>query len=167
MTFPQIEFNTIDDLDVNKKYMIVGVRKSGTQSLKSYLIDKGFDVECYEGRFSLPEFSSTHDYSRIPIIIIRHLIDRTWSDYEFFKDHDPPTNPNGIDDSIEVSKYKKYVANWNNPILLTFDHITHLEGFPITNSNPNKRPLTKGIRKYLQWKLNYDFDHKTRPEKPQ
>jgi len=151
----EIIFSEISDLDKSKKYMIVGVRKSGTQSFLKYLISKGFDVTMFEGRFHLEEFSSKHNYQRIPIIIIRHLIDRAWSDFEYFKDFDPPMNPRGMDDAIEPSKYQEHLKKWTNPILFTFDYVTHLEGFPKVNKNINKRKMTKADRDNLKLKLNY------------
>jgi len=93
--------------------MIVGVKKSGTQSFNRFLLDRGYDVECYEGRFTIPEFYNTHDYSRIPLVVIRDPVERAWSDYNYFKDYNPPINTNGLDDSIEVSNYEKYLKFWD------------------------------------------------------
>lgn len=144
-----IIYNTIDDLDITKKYMIVGVRKSGTQSLKKYLIDKGFNIECFEGRFSLPEYYNTHDYSRIPIVILRDPVERAWADYEYFKEYNPPMNPNGLSDSIEVSKYDKYLKYWNC-IILSLEKLEQLTDFPKVNINEKKIPMPINIKKEIE-----------------
>jgi|LWDU01.1.fsa_nt_gi hypothetical protein len=144
-----IIYNTIDDLDITKKYMIVGVRKSGTQSLKKYLIDKGFNIECFEGRFSLPEYYNTHDYSRIPIVILRDPVERAWSDYEYFKEYNPPMNPNGLSDSIEVSKYDKYLKHWDC-IIFSLEDLMKLDDFPKININEKKIPISINIKKEIE-----------------
>ena len=164
MTFDIITFqqNTIDDLDINQKYMIVGVRKSGTQSLKAYLLSKGYDVECNEGRFTIQSQWESHDYTRQPIILIRDCIERAWSDYEYFKNDDPPTNPNGLTDALEPSKYKKYLIHWKNPIVLTLGYLKTLDGFPIRNNNPNKASIKKEDFETIANTLNYQIKYEDR-----
>lgn len=127
--------------------MIVGVRKSGTQSFKRFLLGRGYDVECWEGRFTLPRFYETHDYTRIPIIITRDPVERAWSDYKFFKDYDPPMNPRGIDDAIEPSKYEKYSKFWN---CLTFrlEDLIKESDFPHENKG-KPIPMSAEIRQKI------------------
>ena len=146
-----------DDLDKSLKYMIVGVRKSGTQSLKQYMLDNGFDVECFEMRFTMPEYYTTHDYTRIPIVVIRHCVERAWSDYEYFKDYDPPINPNGLDDAVESSKYEKYLKHWTNPIIFTLGYLKELDGFPYVNTNEMKGDIPENTKNELGTKLNYSY----------
>lgn len=147
-----------EDLDKTKKYMIIGVRKSGTQSMYQKMITDGFDVEIFEGRFTIPEFASTHDYSRIPIVVIRDYVERAWSDYQYFKDYDPPINPNGLDDALEPSRYKKYLKLWKTPLIFTLGYLKTLDGFPRINTNINKSDLDKTKIDYILTKLNENIE---------
>lgn len=140
------------NLDKSKKYMIVGVKKSGTQSFNKFLLNRGYDVECYEGRFTLSEFYTNHDYSRIPLVIIRDPVERAWSDYNYFKDYDPPVNTNGLDDSIDVSDYEKYLKFWDC-IVYKLEDLMLLPDFPKENENTNKKVLTQSKRDEIQNKL--------------
>ena len=119
-----LTFIPIEKLDKSKKYDIVGIQKSGTTSLQSFLINRGFDVISNDWIAQEVDSALNYDYKRIPIIITRDPVKRTFSDFRFF-----PRQT--IREATFLSDYIGICSMWCGIIysleyLKTFDDFPHL-----------------------------------------
>ena len=120
-----LTFVPIEKLDRSKKYNIVGIQKCGTSSLYSFLVKRGFDV--IDNKHWIAQEVDTalnYDYKRIPIIITRDPVKRTFSDFRFF-----PRQT--IREATFLSDYIGICSMWCGIIysleyLKTFDDFPHL-----------------------------------------
>lgn len=141
-------FIPVANLDINKRYEIVGIPKCGTPSLAKYMREKGFDV--IESEFSFLDYEKAinHNYRwRTPIIITRNRIERTWSDYNFFK----------RDSLFEASRFSYYKAGlqmWD-ALIYSLEYLKTIEDFPKINDNDKKPIMTDEIKKQVLLELGH------------
>lgn len=132
------------NLDKSQKYSIVGVPKCGTSSLGEYMRRLGYDVDEMELNFTNPKFAKS--LTRIPIIITRDVIDRTWSDYLFFQ-------RKTVKEACNWSRYEDGINLFKNPIIFKLEDMIKIPDFPHHNENIYKQPLTENIRKEIIMEL--------------
>jgi len=117
-----LKFVPIEKLDKSKKYDIVGIQKSGTTSLQSFLINKGFDVISNDWIAQEVDSALNYDYKRIPIIITRDPVKRAFSDFKFF-----PRDT--LYEATFLSDYVGICSMWCG-IIYSLEYLNTFDDFP-------------------------------------
>lgn len=122
------------DLDIKKKYSIIGSPKCGTSSLGEYMRRLGYDV--LEEELHFMDFVKARTLDRIPIIILRDPVERAWSDFCHFKDLNPT-----LEQACRWSRYEEGIKLWKNPIIFHLEELVKIPEFPHHNENIFKPKL--------------------------
>lgn len=148
------------------KYFIIGVHKSGTQSLENYLRAQGHDVKREETAFLLKDTPKRleEDYPDYqPIIITREAAIRAYSDWYYFNsftnDKIPMANRKRIHsfkdavieypEILEASCYEKHAKRYKNLQVVKLEELSLESTFPWRNkADKHRMPFTESLRDF-------------------
>jgi hypothetical protein len=154
-------------LDLDTKYVIVGIPKCGQVSLETYLKKCGYDVERHDNiwRSNAREIIEMQNPGRIPIIITRDPIQMIWSSYWYWHYKDIMSFPDylkytksgkesslGNENPIEHADYEKHINKFLDmkPILLKFEDLIKIDGWPHENKTEKKPELPLKFRQMIE-----------------
>ena len=153
------------NLDKSKKYIIVGFPKCGQNSLQIYLQKLGYDVERRDiiWRSNAAEKIQQSHPDRIPIIVTRDPVEMIWSSYWYWAYKDIMSIPQylryrtdvestlGFENPAEHADYEKHIHKFveYEPIVLKFEDLVKLDGFPHENKTWEKPGITPHYREMI------------------
>ena len=153
------------DLDLSKKYVIIGASKCGTTSFARYLGIKGYDVEKLDGWFwqevMIKSYAAGGYQGRVPLLVLRDPVERAWSHYHYMfqnkpvEDTDEKIKADRLEFVSRRSYYTKWIHLWLDAGLdecnvYWYEDLCELEDFPHENKTLVKPELDDETRDKIE-----------------
>lgn len=156
-------------LELDDDYIIVGVSKCGTTSAHKFFTKRGYSMEKCDGWFHLKDYIDDFGLShatqnKIPIIILRDPVERAWSHYHYMFQNKPVDETetelkrSRLEQVARKSYYKPWIDAWTKrahdlgiePVILYYEDLLAVEGFPHENETKVKPEMTDMHRELIE-----------------